>query len=404
MKIVICGPPHSGKSIFFTALKQYLPREGLHLFRACPDGEGTWSQLADQDVAQDIRRKGKFTPEFVSWVLRSIAKMDLPIVLVDVGGIRSVENSQILRQCDAFVVLCRVDCPEEKQAWEQFGQSLGLKLLASFDSALEGESEIEDETATVLRGIVTKLERGAEIKSITVQQLADRIINTADNKSSKNTKEKTMATMINLNDLAAEVKVKQVERQIRNRETGEVIKTVKSFNWDAASVARACKAVASLSTESEVLLDGGAPAFLYSALAHAVHPAPTYTADPKVDGGRIALPDLPLDGEGNDVLSWSVEEREDYTFVEFSIPGDIFDETNLDKIILPAVPSTKGLVISGRGPVYIHAALTRSYCHKVRWTATFSPQMAKDAGVERPAVVTTRHRKSAPAVGSYVSC
>jgi hypothetical protein len=68
------------------------------------------------------------------------------------------------------------------------------------------------------------------------------------------------------------------------------------------------------------------------------------------------------------------------------------------------VNSTKGLVISGRGPVYIHAALTRSYCHKVRWTATFAPQMAKSAGIDRPAVVTTRHHKSAPEVGSYVSC
>ena len=43
MKIVFCGPPHSGKSVFIANLIDKLPSDGYTIIRACPDGEGTWS-------------------------------------------------------------------------------------------------------------------------------------------------------------------------------------------------------------------------------------------------------------------------------------------------------------------------------------------------------------------------
>ena len=408
MVVIVCGPAHSGKSVFFVTLKKELPREGTHLFRACPDGEGTWSQLSDEHVAQELRHKGKFTPEFVAWVVESIRnlKQRIPLVLVDVGGIRSHQNEEIFRECDAFAVLCRKDKAEEKKMWEHFGLELGLRPIASFDSSLEGEDRI-DEQEPVLRGLATGLIReDRNIKSPAACALANVLIKksgvldwTAANKTEKETR---MAT-INLNVLAEQIGVVSVDREITDRATGQK-RIVKSFNWSARDLQPACVAAGKFSTEAEVVLDGGAPAFLYSALAHAVHPSACYTADPKVDGGKVLLPDLPIDGAGNDILNWKVEERDDYTFVDFEIPGGIFDENDLMKVVLPAVCSTKGLVVSGKGPVYIYGAVTRSYCHKVRWTATFAPQMAKEAGMPRPAMVTTRHHKSAPEVGTYVAC
>lgn len=401
--IVVCGPAHSGKSVFFVTLKKQLPREGLHLFRACPDGEGTWSQLSDEHVAQDLRRKGKFTAEFVTWVLESIRnlKKQVPLVLVDVGGIRSPDNVKIFGECDGFVVLCRQDKAEEKETWERFGTELGLELIASFDSSLNGEDRV-DESQQVLRGLVTGLIREErDIHSPAAVSLADRIIGKVD--FSQTTGKSETMTTINLNLLAEEIGVEVVTREITDRNTGEK-KPVKSYNWSAKNLVPACTAAGKFSKEAEVLLNGGAPAFLYSALAHATHPAPTYCADPKLDGGKILLPDLPLDSQGNEVLTWMVEEREGFTFVDFEIPGGIFDEHDLAKIVLPSVCSTKGLVVSGKGPIYIHAAVTRSYCHKVRWTATLVPQMASEADMKLPAMVTTRHHVSAPQVGTYVDC
>lgn len=208
MVVIVCGPAHSGKSVFFATLKKELPREGTHLLRACPDGEGTWSQLSDEVVAQELRHKGKFTPEFVAWVVESIRnlKQRVPLVLVDVGGIRSRENEEIFRECDAFAVLCRQDKAEEKKRWEHFGLELGLQLISSFDSSLEGEDRI-DVQEPVLRGLATGLIReDRAIKSSAARALADVLIEksgvlgwTAAKKQKKGDRE--MAT-INLNELA----------------------------------------------------------------------------------------------------------------------------------------------------------------------------------------------------------
>lgn len=209
--------------------------------------------------------------------------------------------------------------------------------------------------------------------------------------------------IIKIEDVARRIGVAATVRTVIDRATGEE-KEVPSFSWRAADLPALCMDVHSLRREAEVELQGGGPAFVYAAVAHGVHPAPFFAGDPKLREGRIAIPELPLFGYGNGFLAFECEEREEFTLLEFSIQGGIFDEDDLPKIILPAVNPLKGVVVSGVGPVYLHAAFARSVCHKTRWVGTFAPQMQEDAGMERPAVVVCRHHKSAPAVGTYVSC
>ena len=49
MKIVFCGPPHSGKSVFIANLIDKMPTDAYTIIRACPDGEGTWSNNKNQN-------------------------------------------------------------------------------------------------------------------------------------------------------------------------------------------------------------------------------------------------------------------------------------------------------------------------------------------------------------------
>lgn len=67
IKVVVGGPPHSGKSVFIEALTQNLDKDNTFSFSAAPDGEGPWLQrhYDDPDVVK-FRQKGKFTPEFVA--------------------------------------------------------------------------------------------------------------------------------------------------------------------------------------------------------------------------------------------------------------------------------------------------------------------------------------------------
>ena len=63
MKIVFCGPPHSGKSVFIANLIDKLPTDAYTIIRACPDGEGNWSNNKKQDETAIVRKKGKFTEQ-----------------------------------------------------------------------------------------------------------------------------------------------------------------------------------------------------------------------------------------------------------------------------------------------------------------------------------------------------
>lgn len=42
-EIIVCGPPHSGKSVFAASLEKLLPADGYETIRVHKDGEGDWS-------------------------------------------------------------------------------------------------------------------------------------------------------------------------------------------------------------------------------------------------------------------------------------------------------------------------------------------------------------------------
>ena len=114
MVAAVGGPPHSGKSVFLAELyRQLLARKpsGTFLQRACPDGEGMWSAESDPALVAEIRRKGKFSAEFVAFTLNAIPNLGkgMPRVLLDLGGIRSAENAEILRRSTHLIIITSKD-------------------------------------------------------------------------------------------------------------------------------------------------------------------------------------------------------------------------------------------------------------------------------------------------------
>ena len=116
-KIVLCGPPRSGKSCMRQGLKDALMtlhRAGQGPYpwvqTACPDGEGAWFQEtveADPVLAAACKAayKAKFTPEFVRRVADAVRNCQLPLTIVDIGGIPSVENEAICASATHAILL-----------------------------------------------------------------------------------------------------------------------------------------------------------------------------------------------------------------------------------------------------------------------------------------------------------
>lgn len=187
--VAIGGPPHSGKSVFLAELyRQLLARKpsGTFLQRACPDGEGMWSAESDPVLVAEIRRKGKFSFEFVAFTLNSIENLgrNMPRVLLDLGGIRSAENAEILRRSTHCIVLSSKE--SEDQSWTEFAEAEGCKPLAILRSRLdkrdgtlvEGHVSELDLTQIPVRGTLWQMDRegSAEPYRSAVGQFAEWLI------------------------------------------------------------------------------------------------------------------------------------------------------------------------------------------------------------------------------------
>jgi CRISPR-associated protein Csx3 len=143
--IAIVGPPHSGKSIFLAELyRQMLQRQpsGVFLQRACPDGEGMWSNEADPAIVRQIRKKSAFSEEFSLVTLQGIERLGRNrhhnIVLLDLGGKRTAENAEILRRSTHCIILSSQR--EEIPAWQTFATAEGCHILAILHSQLVYQS------------------------------------------------------------------------------------------------------------------------------------------------------------------------------------------------------------------------------------------------------------------------
>ncbi len=77
-------------------------------------------------------------------------------------------------------------------------------------------------------------------------------------------------------------------------------------------------------------------------------------------------------------VKFNVREEEKFSLVEFTV--DIAPE-ELKSIAPPEVPPTKGVIISGRVPICLYAALSYHY-NSTLWVATYEPRFGGAVVVE----------------------
>lgn len=184
MKVVLCGPPHSGKSCLREGLKQAIRRiEGApypYVITACPDGEGAWfSEAAQQnpELARQLKAayKAKFTLEFAIVRAQWVRDTSLPFNLVDVGGKIDDKNRLIMSHATHAVILA--GDMSQVPAWQQVCAELNLKIIALIHSDYNGVADHIQAEVPILKGSVHYLERGQDVSNRpTVQALARLLV------------------------------------------------------------------------------------------------------------------------------------------------------------------------------------------------------------------------------------
>ncbi|MBP9711627.1 MAG: hypothetical protein KBD55_01165 [Candidatus Pacebacteria bacterium] len=199
-KIILAGPPRSGKSCLRQGLKdtiRTIPDAPYPLFiTGCPDGEGAWFQEAmnnDPALAAKLKAeyKSKFTPEFVSRVSEGVKNLSLPhspLNFIDIGGVTSPENEEICKYANGAVLLCGESATKNgaPAEWKAFFAKLGIPVIAEVYSDYHGKTDIIDGVGEdgVFRGSVHHLERGENLSGReAIQDLAKFIVNLGEEQS-----------------------------------------------------------------------------------------------------------------------------------------------------------------------------------------------------------------------------
>lgn len=147
--IAMLGAPHSGKSVFVAELYRQalinpaIGSQKVFLQRTCPDGEGMWSAESDQEIVNRIREKGSFTPEVVNFYLNSIDGLQKTkdLVLIDCGGLKSLENILILGHSSDSIILSSSE--EKMNQWTQFCNNLDQIINAVQKENIELLTELQ---------------------------------------------------------------------------------------------------------------------------------------------------------------------------------------------------------------------------------------------------------------------
>jgi len=377
--IFIGGPPNSGKSWLTYQLSRALARRQVthYVLRAHPDGEGHWRFEAPSDTANELRRLAKqhWTPAFAARISRDIANRHLPL-LVDAGGLVSDQTRLILAHCTGAILLA--DEPARLDEWRTLVADQALPLLAELRSTLAEQQTIDDQGVT-LRGTISGLGPNRSPVGACFDQLVERLDGLCRFDA---------ALLFRIHCALIEDEPLNIAAPINDLPAHHLPERP----WTPAELPQL---LAGLDAAAPLALYGAGPPWLTAALAAYTDPARIQLFN--VALGWVAPPPLRLSGEMDATrLHWEQDEREPaYCHLRFTIPGAYldYDDAIATPLAVPRVAPERGVVLDGRLPNWLYAALARVYADAA-WVGVYEPR------AQPPAAVVVRSRTQQHPIGS----
>jgi CRISPR-associated protein Csx3 len=372
--ILIGGPPHAGKSVLSHSLKEALKKAGVqcYLLRAAPDGEGDWSQEAEPDLAQTLRRKGTYTPVWVERMCRDIAYRPLPF-LVDVGGKPKAWQETIFDQCTHAILL--VKNAKTEAFWQAMVAKYNLLTIAVLTSQLQGKSVLQTDRP-VVRGVITNLHRGQSATGPLFDALLARV------QALFNYDYDELLTIHGEQapvDLV--VDISRLYRKLNPAQPGTT--------WYPHHLTAVFD---ELPQDSPLGLYGIGPAWLYAAVANYIFPNQFYQFDAR--RGWVEPTSFKTSAAASVPLDITAKETEQFLFLHLDLSQDYLNYRPEIAVPIPAIPTTKGVILSGKLPNWLYTGLTLFYRH-APWVALYYPHLNQ-------AIIISTHNSANFGIGQCI--
>jgi len=372
--ILIGGPPHSGKSVLTYLLTRRLREQGIehYVLRACPDGEGDWSQEAPPDMVRLLRQKGAFSGSFVDRMCRDLGRRHLPLI-VDAGGRPTLDQERIFDYCTHAVLIAAT--PEGLEEWRARAERHGLSIIAELHSTLSGADRLDTEMP-VLRGRIAGLERHTASAGTLVVKLSERLARLMSYSPNE-----LKARHLQQAPTELALDVAQLARYAGS--------SAPHHSWQPVDLPLALAGV----PQAPLSLYGRGPNWLYVAFALHVVPHPFYLFDPR-SGWTLPVTVQCGPQPQSATLEWQTRVAREYTWLEVRPKQPYLDYEDLQWTESPVLDLQRGVVISGKLPHWLTTGIARAY-HQHPWLAVAQAQL-----YDRAIVVMSRSADIPP--GAWV--
>jgi CRISPR-associated protein Csx3 len=374
--VLIGGPPDCGKSVLTYNLSQALRERGVqhYALRAAPDGEGDWSNEAQQRLVRTILAPREWTRDFVEHVCQSLARRHLPL-LVDAGGRPQPWQEAIFDHCTHAIILTRNET--DRATWRKRVERHNLRLLADLHSELHGDSEVAA-TSPHLAGTISGLERGQSSGGPTLAALVERLARLFDDDPVE-----LRRSHLALAPVETPVDLDRLAGVFNMPHTGEKV------TWQPGHLPRLLDY---LPQGKPLGLYGRGPNWLYAAVALRVTPADFFQYDVRL--GWVKPPQLqpgPLPTDSP--LEFQQQPQDNAICLTCKIKGTHLDYDDTPGLSIPVPPAAQGLILSGQIPHWLLTALAVAY-REAPLLAVFQPMVGQ---------VVVHSRLPAAAVGDLLT-
>ena len=364
--ILIAGPPHAGKSVLAYHFSIHLKKTKTPfiLLRTTPDGEGDWFLEAERGVGVTLRQKGPFTPELVDRAERAIRHRQLPM-LVDVGDKPQGEQFRILHACTHVILLYRTQT--ERQQWQAWLEKTSLIPIARLQSNLHGQDAIWTQEG-VIEGVISGLDRRQPQLGKTFHLVAERLAGIFDYPP-----EDILARHLSAAPPDAEpVIIDSLARSIG------VTQDHRGFWWHPQQIPQALDW---LPADGPIALYGRGPVWLYAAIAAAVLPRAFHLFDARHFGWMQPPPVILNASCERPNLVFQTEETEAGLRLYIRARARFLTP---EPIPLPPLPSTSTLILDGKGPNWLYAALARALAPRYEQLRVYDPRTKQPVLIHGP--------------------
>lgn len=383
IKVVVGGPPHSGKSVFIEGLTANLDRTKTFSFSAAPDGEGAWLQkhYNDPEVVK-LRRKGKFTPEFVADRKKKIHDWEGPLMMIDIGGRTSEENAQMIEGATHAIILAG-DLSKMSE-WRNFFEQNNVQVIAKLHSHYQGNKDIQRPMEPEKEHIVSSvyhLERGEpSYDRETIKQVAGLISDLVENNSAY----KQAREIEGKNPF--EIFIPEVFSELPHEASVRVItgkdgqqKTLENKNIVRYAVPQIYEKALEFDGQP-AWLNGGLNSWAAVAMALAFEEAGSPDVRLRSPDGYVSVKNLPQ-VSNPDKKWWDEPQMLGYKngspiyFVHNTahVANNSVKPEDLETMSIPKLPENATVIISSQGPNWLKASIASGYRGKVANIAAFQP-------------------------------